>query len=698
MAPHQRQSHPNEIEQQFPKRVARWSAVGVSLFLLLIYRLTIIPTVVDQDSGELVSACHVLGIAHPTGYPLWVLLGRGFDLLPLGGTSAYRVAMLSAVCTAAAAGVLTYLAARMVRRVEPAAAAGLAFGLWYPAWSQAVRAEVYGLTALLVALALAAFLRWHEERSPRWLAWLGLACGFVSMHHRTAMLAVAPALLVAAVLTRPRRARAYVAAAGLFLAPFVFYAYLPIRAAAQPPVNWTNPVTWGRFWDHLLATQYQGYAFSHTAEQMAAVLGRLLPELLVPSVAWAGVLAIVGLTLAGWGFGRWATREPIVAWPLAAGAALLVFWVLQWGETSDLKVFFPPAGQVAALCAAIGLGALMGRFRVDRIGRGIGVGVGLLLCVIPLLGNWERADLSNLWQHRDRWAAMLSMLEPDAVYVSDNDVPSFATMYLQNVEGLREDVTLIRVVPLELDWYVDTLPDGGFRETVSEAYGDTQVSLSALAPMEASQFKWERTALFARHLSERLDGGRPVYALHGSRDPRVTGPPYFVGITQDLVAVRGEWPELTKERPDAAALAEYPGGVELVEFDWDRTEVATGELLVGFRTVWQIREKLTGPLQFVVGLAPATVEPSDFAQGLKDEGFFMQAFPLISGRREILPSPEGTVYVQRGEVIVPTNCPAGPCLVAVGVGPLYTPAELVAGWNMVGELDVRARPKPSNGP
>ena len=70
------------------RRKLALALAGVFLVLFLVYVATLMPTVVDQDSGELVAASHVLGIPHPTGYPLWALLGRAFDLLPVGKTSA----------------------------------------------------------------------------------------------------------------------------------------------------------------------------------------------------------------------------------------------------------------------------------------------------------------------------------------------------------------------------------------------------------------------------------------------------------------------------------------------------------------------------------------------------------------------------------------------------------------------------------
>ena len=663
-------------------------AAGVFVVLLAVYHATLIPTVVDQDSGELVAAAHVLGIPHPTGYPLWVLLGRAFDFLPVGGTSAYRVALLSAVSTAVAGAIVAALGAGLAGAVVPGVLAGLAFGLWFPAWSQAVRAEVYGLTALLVALSLAALLRWNRDRSPRNLAWLSLACGFVSMHHRTAMLAVAPALVTAAALTLPRRARSYMAAGALFLAPFSLYAYLPLRAATDPPVNWSDPVTWGRFWDHVLASQYAGYAFSHGLSQMAAQAEMLTPEMLLASPWLTGLLAVIGLPLIAWGVGDWVRKQPELGWSLAAGSALLCFWVLQWGETSDLKVFFHPLGEIIALWWAAGLGCLAGALSKRGTGQTPVVVLGVVVCGLLLVGNRSRADQSNLWQHRDRWVAMLSELEPDAIFISDNDVPSFATMYLQTVECMRPDVTLVRVVPLPTDWYIGTLPEG-VRDPVRQSWAQTELTLA-----DPNRYKWERAALFAYLLAKRLGESQPVYVLHGPLSMALPGPPYFVGVSEDLVALRPERPGPALRQSSRAA-AELPGGIELADFELERIEAGTGER-VEFRSRWRVPARLPGPVQFALRLTPLGLSREKFEKSLLPKGRFTQAFPLLASQWDLAPLPEGREFEQAGTLIVPTNCPPGHCSVDVGVGQLYAPENI--GWTPIAEIMVAPRPRPANGP
>jgi len=232
------------------------AAAAVFLAVLAVYLFTICPTVIDQ-------------------YPLWTLLARACDFLPVGHTSAYRVALLSAVSGAAAAALLAWLVASLTGLALPGALAGIAFALWLPTWSQAVRPEVYALEALLFAVFLIALWRWHDERSPRRLLWVALSAGGVAMHHRTGFLAAGPALIAAFWLTRPRRLRGLLSAGALFITPFLCYLYLPIRAAARPPMNWGYPATAERFLYHVLGRQYARWAFANPLDRGGARRSRL---------------------------------------------------------------------------------------------------------------------------------------------------------------------------------------------------------------------------------------------------------------------------------------------------------------------------------------------------------------------------------------------------------------------------------------
>ncbi len=260
----------------------------------------------------------------------------------------------------------------------------------------------------------------------------------------------------------------------------------------------------------------------------------------------------------------------------------------------------------------------------------------------------------------------------------------------------RPDVTLLRVVPMAMAWYVDLIEDADAEvgDAAREAWAETQTALRELELRDTPEVKWERTALFAYSLARRLEGKRPVYVLHGPRALRLPEPPHFVGLSEDLVALRFSRPDLVRESSTADTLAELPGGVELMAFEWDRSEAGTGEM-VSFRSEWRLRERVPTPLQFGVGLIPAGVSPEHFAQRLSRDGFFVQAFPLV-GEQQPEASPEGTVYEQRGWFIIPTNTPPGLGRTVIGIGPLYR--EQYVGWTEVGTIQVHARPRPANPP
>src|SRR5438477_13110552 len=89
----------------------------VAAFSLGIYASTLAPSIAwgngGADSGELAVAAYHLGVAHPTGYPLYVLLGFLVTHLPLGTDPAWRLNLLSALCAAAVVGVLACTGRRL---------------------------------------------------------------------------------------------------------------------------------------------------------------------------------------------------------------------------------------------------------------------------------------------------------------------------------------------------------------------------------------------------------------------------------------------------------------------------------------------------------------------------------------------------------------------------------------------------------
>src|SRR6266540_6903349 len=151
-------------------------AGAVFLVALLLFSWTLAPTVTLTDSGELILAAQALGVAHPPGFPLWVILAHLASLVPLGNI-AERINSSSAVFAALASAMLTlvvaelmiaipYLLTRKKRSAQrnkkaedshvaqllicgPALGAGLLMAFSRTLWAYATIAEVYTLNALL---------------------------------------------------------------------------------------------------------------------------------------------------------------------------------------------------------------------------------------------------------------------------------------------------------------------------------------------------------------------------------------------------------------------------------------------------------------------------------------------------------------------------------------------------------------------
>ena len=128
-------------------------AVLLFAFTLALYTRTMAPgTLMDLgDPGDLQAAAAALGVPHPTGYPLFVLIGWAWvHIVPLG-TMAYRLTLLSAVFGSLAVVLTFLLAMRVTGRALPSLAGALLFGLGYTFWAQTSISEVYTLNAVFVA-------------------------------------------------------------------------------------------------------------------------------------------------------------------------------------------------------------------------------------------------------------------------------------------------------------------------------------------------------------------------------------------------------------------------------------------------------------------------------------------------------------------------------------------------------------------
>lgn len=396
-----------------------------------------------RDAGDMAAGAWTLGVAHPPGYPFYVLLGRLWTaLLPLG-SPAYRLNVLSALAAGAAVGLTAWAAARAAGRAEgrstPLVAAAVVLAGAPAFWHLATLSEMYALNALFGALLLAL----AACEGPRPVLAGAFVLGLAAGNHQT-VLALAPGLAWAAVPRLTRRHWAW--AAGFFLLGASVFLYLPLRAAADPWLNWGDPDTPARLWRVLTRGDYGGVRL-HPERPM----GLADPSLWLPGASFAArvfvdQLSVVGAALAAWGV--WAARRgPLgrVLFPgfFLAGPLFVVWANLEPGRPETAAILEPHLVLPLACAAALaGLGAadLARRWRPGFAAAA--------LAAFAVLACWQRrADAAALAGHRvdfaawDYGTALASGLPRGALVLDPDDPTAFTLAYLAAAHGRRPDVT-----------------------------------------------------------------------------------------------------------------------------------------------------------------------------------------------------------------------------------------------------------------
>lgn len=428
----------------------------VGFLLLLTYAPQVAPGLLGGDSGEFQMAAWLAGLAHPTGYPLYLLLGWlwSHSLAHLGIEPATAMNWLSALFAAAAACLLVPTGEALQRRIAPRAPLrsrlvvamlfALAFGLSATLRSQALIAEVYSLNAFFLALLLWLAL----ERAP--LPWLGLVYGLSLTHHRT-MALWAPALLLFLWLDRrqndlTRRTAAW--ALALVVLPQLLYLYVPLRGPRTPYLHQSLGAgqaltlydgSFQAFWDHVMGTVFRGALGSGgTPVERLVLVARLWSDQFAN--IWVAVaLALVGLVGVAWllGHRRWALLAL-----LGLGALATVGFGAAYG-IGDVEVMFIPAWLAILLLAEAAVSVWAARSWTVTAGA---IAMLLLLAVAAPLTAW-RAPRTEGSSVRAQWEDLLATQPPAGAILVSNDRNEIVPLwYLQFVEGQRPD--LLGLFPL----------------------------------------------------------------------------------------------------------------------------------------------------------------------------------------------------------------------------------------------------------
>ena len=406
----------------------------------------------------MIRAALALGITHEPGYPLYVLMGRLFTLLPVG-SPAFRLNLLSATAGAMAAGGLACLVYRLLLDpVRPAcgrvagwscaAAAGWALGLAPTVWWQSVIAEKYAFSLFWFVVLLGVITAMTREVRPAGVPMAGLVLGLAVAHHGQAVYAV-PGFAVA-VWFRLRGSRpGEWAESVLLLATTAVLGFsvklvaIPIRAAAHPWPEWGNASAFDGWVAYLSARTYQFRLFHWGASGTASRLADHARTVLADEFGWGAVV----LATAGLGWIGWRHRWRDLGW-LLPGVAGAVFAAGFGLITVSLRLYYLPAFAVFVVLAAFGLARALdlARCRAVRLGLAAVVAgwIGWLVADRRQAADWSRYYLAY-----DHARNILDSAGEGSILVAPGDYAYFPVAFLADVDRPESKtvVVMARAMP-----------------------------------------------------------------------------------------------------------------------------------------------------------------------------------------------------------------------------------------------------------
>ncbi len=448
----------------------------IAAVAFLIYIQTMSRSISYIDGGEITTDLWTLGIAHPTGYPLFMILGYLFVHIPILPEVAERANLFAAVCTAAASGII-YLAFVRVQLVfspnrmafhkkggnpkQPPSPASpdtaqairwssvigtliLAFSSTY--WYQSTSVESYPLQLVLFALIIFVWVGFYAKpgKSRALLAGIILGLGFTN--HMTTILTVPALLFLLISAYAERRLRPgllmYIVIGGFISG--LLYLYIPIRAAQNPLMNWGDADDFKKFIWLVTGKQFRTWMFSSIQvfqHQLGVFFSSLLTEYRLSMI-----VVLLGMVVS------FLYRKRLFWWTMVLVVGDIAYAANY--NIHNISSYFLLAYISIALFATLGVRYILDRFATASSFR---VLVTVLLVLFPAVSaaaNFAKVDESGDYAVEMYTRDILTSLPHDAVVLSFQwDDWVAASLYYQHVDELRPDVVVIDKELLRRSWY-----------------------------------------------------------------------------------------------------------------------------------------------------------------------------------------------------------------------------------------------------
>lgn len=453
-----------------------------SLAAMIVYLFTLSHDILPIDAGELATVQYSLGIAHPTGYPLFTLFGHVWSYLPIPGSVIYKLNLLAALFCSVGVFFLmktsflvlsnphtqtqrnksvrksdkTAIATTLSNNLQPlhywmATCVGVSFAAFGTTfWAQSTGVEVYSLHIALLCAYIYTLVRFYQHPNPSWkeLTLAGFTLGLCFANHMTSILLLPGSLFLIIyknkkIATSVKSLLIWMISTGVTAS--LLYVYLPVRASTQPLLNWGNPVTWENFIRHVTGKQYQVWMFSSAdvAKQNFNLFLNNLPN----EFSFIGIAFLIAGCIY---FIR--KYKPIGIFLMICFLFGVIYSINY--KIKDLLPYFLISFISGAMLMS---GAVIWIFeKVDTfITRPAFSWLAIAIPVYLLAFNYNKVDQSTRFHIGDYTRDALQSVPSGALIFSYQwDILISPALYLQYVEGVSPDVLIVDKELLRRSWYI----------------------------------------------------------------------------------------------------------------------------------------------------------------------------------------------------------------------------------------------------
>jgi len=469
------------------------------------YLITMARTVSFWDCGEFIACSKILAVPHPPGAPLYLLLGKIFTFLTFIKDVAVRVNLFSVISSALTVLIIYLTLVRLIREWMEIKGSGerkitvyagaflgaLSFAFTDSFWFNAVEAEVYAFSMLLTTLVFWLAILWMDNfedyKSLRFLIFIIYIFGLAADVHLLGLLVI-PSILFLIYFTQKNlfyRLDLWILIPVLFIVAYSLYIIIFIRSGQNPPIDENNPENWENIKYYLKREQYGQWSIF---QRKAPLWAYQIKKMYIRYFGWQfigkgttigpdryiletiSINGLYGLPFLVGVYGMihhfykdWKRALSVMILFIMTGIAIVIYLNQPDPQPRERDYVFVGSFYAFALWIGIGVTGLL-EFITDYFKNNILVKKSLfygclfiLFVILPvnlIQANFNTHDRRGNYIPFDYSYNIIQSCEKDAILFTNGDNDTFPLWYLQIVEGIRTDVSIVNLSLLNTDWYI----------------------------------------------------------------------------------------------------------------------------------------------------------------------------------------------------------------------------------------------------